>query len=150
MVNFYLFNSMIQAVYNEGEYLASVLASAISVIVYAFSLLFFFKAYDKYRNEPFFLNKKNNLRARINIFFLISIFSLIATPLFIFVTPENYTFDLLPLISFIILYNIVWLYYFYQPTDFFHVTEREFKHIHKFKKSVAQLHNLICRSSFYH
>ncbi|MFW9882449.1 MAG: hypothetical protein ACFFG0_56020, partial [Candidatus Thorarchaeota archaeon] len=57
-------------------------ALSLSVITYMFALLFFLKAYDKYRNKSFFLNKQNNLIARIHITFLISILSLIVTPIF--------------------------------------------------------------------
>jgi uncharacterized membrane protein len=56
-----------------------------SVITYMFALLFFYKAFDKYRNKPFFLNKRNNLLARIHIVYLISILALIVTPIFIWI-----------------------------------------------------------------
>ncbi len=114
-----------------------------SVIAYMFSLLFFYKAFDKYREKPFFKNEENNLTARINILFLITLISLIITPIFIFITPREYTFELLPLVSFIALYNIVWYYYYYQPIDFYSESERSFKQFVDFSTSIKQIHNLI-------
>jgi len=120
-----------------------------SVIAFMFSLLFFYKAFDKYREKPFFKNKENNLIARINILFLITIVSLIITPIFIFITPKDYTFELLPLISFCVLYNIVWYYYYYQPIDIYSQSDREFKQLHYFKTSIKQFHNLIIFVNFF-
>ncbi|MFW9989833.1 MAG: hypothetical protein ACFFC3_14370, partial [Candidatus Odinarchaeota archaeon] len=81
---------------------------AFSVLSFIFALLFFFKVYDKYRRKPFFLNKENNSTARIHSLFLISIFSLIITPIFYLISPVNIPFTLLPLISYAILYNIIY------------------------------------------
>jgi len=119
----------------------------LSVITFMFALLFFYKAFDKYRNNPFFLNRKNNLSARINILFLITILALTVTPIFVInelITPgeDNY-FELLPLISFIILYNIVYYYYFFQPIDFFDFSEERYKHEIPFSQWVKQPYNLI-------
>ncbi|GAH93213.1 unnamed protein product, partial [marine sediment metagenome] len=36
-----------------------------SVLTFIFSLLFFYKFYDKYRNDPVFLNQTNNPTSRI-------------------------------------------------------------------------------------
>ncbi|MFW9785277.1 MAG: hypothetical protein ACFFFB_23560, partial [Candidatus Heimdallarchaeota archaeon] len=118
-------------------------ALSFSVLTYAFSVLIFYRAYDKYRDKPFFLNKENNLKARIHIIYLISILSFITTPIFILVSPGNVSFVILPLISFATLYNIVYFYYYYQPIDFYNVTEGEFKHAIKLKMSLRQPYNFI-------
>ena len=116
----------------------------LSVITFMFVLLFFFKSFDKYRNNPFFLNKKNNLSARINILFLITILSLIVTPIFVLLTPgEDIYFELLPLISFILLYNIVYYYFFFQPIDNFDFTESRYKHESPFSEWIKQPYNFI-------
>ena len=114
-----------------------------SVLSFMFALLFFYKVYDKYRRKPFFLNKENNLIARIHILFLISIFSLIVTPIFYLISPANIPFALLPLISYAVLYNIVYYYYNFQPIDFFSLEEKEFKHTGNTKLMVSQPYNFI-------
>lgn len=114
-----------------------------SVITFMFVLLFFYKPFDKYRNNPFFLNRKNNLSARINLLFLITILSLIVTPIFEIFTPEDRSFELLPLISFIVLYNIVYYYFYFQPIDIFDVTEEKFKHDTPFSQWIKRPYNMI-------
>ncbi|MFX1592878.1 MAG: hypothetical protein ACFFCL_09310, partial [Promethearchaeota archaeon] len=114
---------------------------SLSVLSFMFALLFFYKAYDKYRDKPFFLNKKNNLTARIHILFLISIISFITTPIFIFISTES--FILLPLISYVILYNIVYYYYYFQPIDFFDLSEEEFKHAKSLELMIKQPYNFL-------
>ena len=64
--------------------LGTYVAFSLSVISFMFAFLFFLKAYDKYRENPFFLNKENNLMARVHITFLISLLSFIVTPIFIY------------------------------------------------------------------
>lgn len=114
-----------------------------SVIIFMFSILFFYKTFDNYRKNSFFKRKDNNLNARIHILYLITILSLIITPIFILISPEDYRFDYLPIISFCILYNIIWFYYYFQPIDFFSELEDSFKHEGNFKTSIKQYHNLI-------
>ena len=128
----------------------------LSVITFMFALLFFYKPFDKYRDNPFFLNKKNNPSARINILFLITILSLIVTPIFVIFTPPifdffapNKKFELLPLISFILLYNIVYYYYFFQPIDFFDYNEERYKHEAPFSQWIKQPYNLIIIVNFF-
>ncbi len=113
-----------------------------TVITYMFALLFFYKAFDKYRNKPFFLNKRNNLTARIHILYLITILALIVTPIFILISPAD-SFTLLPVISFTVLYNIVYYYYRFQPIGFFNKEKGEFKHAANFQQLVKQPYNLI-------
>lgn len=113
-----------------------------TVITYMFALLFFYKAFDKYRKNPFFLNKENNLVARIHIVYLISILALIVTPIFVYISPAD-SFLLLPVISFVPLYNIVYYYYRFQPIGFFNKAEGEFKHATNFLILVKQPYNLI-------
>jgi hypothetical protein len=115
----------------------------LSVLTFMFVLLFFYKAYDKYRNNPFFLNRRNNLSARINIIFFITILALIVTPIFVLFTPGDYLFELLPLISFITLYNIVYYYFFFQPIDIFDFAEEKYKHEVPFSRWIKQPYNLI-------
>ena len=115
----------------------------LSVLTFMFALLFFYKSFDKYRNNPFFLNKKNNPVARIHILFLISILALIVTPIFIIISREPYSFILLPLISFSLLYNIVYYYYYFQPIAFYSGAEEQFKHPINFKLMAKQLYNLV-------
>ncbi|MFX1419708.1 MAG: hypothetical protein ACFE9N_12375, partial [Promethearchaeota archaeon] len=119
------------------------IALSLSVVSFMFALLFFYKAFDKYREKPFFLNKQNNLNARIHILFLIPILSFIVTPIFILISQIIYPFVLLPLISYIILYNIIYYYYYYQPIDLFDLKEREFKHVGNLKLSLRQPYNIL-------
>ncbi|MBY9012117.1 MAG: hypothetical protein KGD70_07070 [Candidatus Lokiarchaeota archaeon] len=115
----------------------------LSVITFMFVLMFFYKAFDKYRNKPFFLNRKNNLSARVDILFLITILSLIVTPIFVIFIPGDSYFELLPLISFVILYNIAYYYFYFQPIDIFDVAEEKFKHETPFSQWIKQPYNLI-------
>ncbi|MFW9948998.1 MAG: hypothetical protein ACFFKA_02585 [Candidatus Thorarchaeota archaeon] len=120
----------------------------LSVITFMFVLLFFYKSFDKYRNNPFFLNRKNNLSARINLLFLITILSLIVTPIFVIFTPGDNYFELLPLISFIVLYNIVYYYLYFQPVDIFDFAEEKYKHEIPFSQWIKQPYNLIILFNF--
>ncbi|MFX1411216.1 MAG: hypothetical protein ACFFA6_12775, partial [Promethearchaeota archaeon] len=128
---------------------ASIIAIAISVLIFMFAFLFFYKSFDKYRNNPFFYNKSNNPIARIHIVFLISILSYGVTPIFMAITPEGYSFMFLPLISFALLYNIVYYYYYFQPIDFFNIEEGEFKHAVNFKLRIKQPYNFIIVSNYF-
>ena len=119
-----------------------------SVLTFIFSLLFFYKFYDKYRNDPVFLNQTNNPTSRIHILFLITIFSLIVTPIFVYITPPDYFFELLPLISFCVLYLIVFYYYYFKPIDFFNTSIGEFKHSISFSLASKQLYNIIVILNF--
>ncbi len=120
-----------------------IVSVGLSIITFMFVLLFFYKAFDKYRKTPFFSNKVNNLSARINIIFLITILSLIVTPIFVIFTPGDNYFELLPLISFSILYNIVYYYYYFQPIGFFDPTEEKFNHAISSSQIIRQPYNLI-------
>ena len=115
----------------------------LSVITFMSVMLFFYKAFDKYRNNPFFLNTKNNLSAKINILFLITVLALIVTPIFVIFTPEDNYFELLPLISFSVLYNIVYYYFYFQPIDLFDFVEEKFKHETPFSQWIKQPYNFI-------
>ena len=99
-----LFGFIIYFFFTKDENIRYVFSFAFSCLAYMLSLLFFYKAFDKFRKKPYFKNLENNLSARINVLFLITISSLVVTPLFIYITPEDNAFELLPLISFIILY----------------------------------------------
>ncbi|MCK4382176.1 MAG: hypothetical protein KAW66_02670, partial [Candidatus Lokiarchaeota archaeon] len=55
---------------------------------------------------------------------------------------DNY-FEFLPLISFIILYNIVYYYYFFQPIDIFDFGEEKYKHEVPFSQWIKQPYNLV-------
>lgn len=119
-----------------------------SVLTFIFSLLFFYKFYDKYRNDPVFLNQTNNPTSRIHILFLITIFSSIVTPIFVFISPPGYSFELLPLISFCVLYFIVFYYYYFKPIDFFNASEGEFKRSISFSLASKQFYNIIVIINF--
>ena len=148
IVFYFIFQAIIATYFTNIQYIIDVYPIAFSILVSVFSLLFFYKAFDKYRNNPFFKNKQNNLRARIHILFLVSIAALLITPIFILSTPEEYAFELLPLISFSALYNIIWYYYYSQPIDIFHIRELEFKNIKSIKISVFRPHNFIILVNF--
>ena len=122
--------------------LGTYISLSLSVIVFMFAFLFFLKSYDKYRENSFFLNKENNLMARIHIIFLISLLSFIVTPIFILISPAD-SFELLPLISFALLYNIVYYYFRYKPIAFYNVTEKEFQHGIDLKLTIKQPYNFI-------
>jgi hypothetical protein len=130
---------------SEGDFLISL---GFSVLTFIFSILFFYKFYDKYRNDPVFLNQTNNPTSRIHILFLITIFSLIVTPIFVFVDPSDYYFELLPLISFCVLYLIVFYYYYFKPIDFFNASIGEFKHSISFSLASKQFYNIIVILNF--
>jgi hypothetical protein len=119
-----------------------------SVLTFIFSILFFYKFYDKYRNDPVFLNQTNNPTSRIHILFLITIFSLIVTPIFVLIDPSDYFFELLPLISFCVLYLIVFYYYYFKPIDFFNTSIGEFKHSINFSLASKQLYNIVVILNF--
>ncbi|MFX1571704.1 MAG: hypothetical protein ACFFB0_03070 [Promethearchaeota archaeon] len=119
------------------------LALPLAVLTFMFALLFFYKAFDKYRNRPFFLNKENNLVARIHILYLISIVSFIVTPIFVIISPEDYSFAILPLISFIVLYNIVYFYYYFQPIGFYDINQEKFRHTINLKLMIKQPYNFM-------
>ena len=119
---------------------------SLSVIAFMFAFIFFYKAFDKYRNKPFFLNKENNLDARIHIIYVITILSLIVAPIFSVISElrrENLSFKFLPLISFAILYNIVYYYYSHKPIDFYNKAEGEFKHAVSVELIIKQPYNII-------
>jgi hypothetical protein len=120
----------------------------LSIIVYMFSIFFFYKSFDQYRKKPLFLNNQNNFSARIHILFIVSILALIVTPIFIYVAPAGYYFELFPLISFCLLYNIIYYYYYYQPVEYFDVSESKFKRKLSFKSSLKQFHNIVILINF--
>ncbi len=120
-----------------------IVSVGLSIITFMFVLLFFYKAFDKYRNNPFFSNKVNNLSARIDIVFLITILALIVTPIFVVFAPGDDYFELLPLISFSILYNIVYYYYYFQPIGFYDPEEDRFNHAVSSSQVVRQPYNII-------
>jgi len=120
-----------------------IVSVGLSIITFMFVLLFFYKPFDKYRKTPFFSNNVNNLSARINIVFLITILALIVTPIYVLFTPGDNYFELLPLISFSILYNIVYYYYYYQPIGFFDPTEEKFNHAISSSQIIRQPYNIM-------
>jgi hypothetical protein len=115
----------------------------LAVIVFIFAVLFFYRFFDRYRDTPMFFNQENNLTSRIHIFYLISMISFIVTPIFIFITPPEYQFELLPLVSFCVLYNIVYFYFSLKPIDFFDSSERAFKRAMNASLSIKQPYNFI-------
>ena len=125
-----------------------IISLGFSVLTFIFSILFFYKFYDKYRNDPVFLNQTNNPTSRIHILFLITIFSLIVTPIFVLIDPSDYYFELLPLISFCVLYLIVFYYFYFKPIDFFSTSEGEFKHSINFSLASKQFYNIIVILNF--
>ena len=125
-----------------------IISLGFSVLTFIFSILFFYKFYDKYRNDPVFLNQTNNPTSRIHILFLITIFSSIVTPIFVFISPPGYSFELLPLISFCVLYFIVFYYYYFKPIDFFNASIGEFKHSINFSLASKQLYNIVVILNF--
>ena len=138
-VSFFIIQYIIKDVY---------FSIGLSIIVYMFSIFFFYKSFDQYRKKPLFLNNQNNLSARIHILFIVSILALIVTPIFIYVAPAGYYFELFPLISFCLLYNIIYYYYYFQPVEYFDVSESKFKRKLSFKSSLKQFHNLVIFINF--
>ncbi len=137
IVFFFIFNFLITN---------TIISAGLSIITFLFALLLFYRPFDKYRKKSIFLNKINNPRSRIHITFIITILSLVVTPLFLFFTPEYLRineFELLPLIGFAVLYPIVYFYYFFQPIDYFNMSEKEFKHFNKSEQVLKQPHNII-------
>ena len=124
----------------------------LSIIIFIFSILFFYRYFDRYRNNPVFFNQENNLTARIHILYLITIFSLIVTPIYVYITPPTYQFEqfeLLPLISFCILYNIVYFYYSLKPIDYFDPSERSFKRALRISLSLKQSYNYLILINYF-
>jgi hypothetical protein len=139
VIGFYIFNFIIRDVY---------ISSGFAVLSFMFSLLIFYEPFDKYRTNSFFRNKFNNPIARIHILYLVSILALIVTPVFVYITPEDYSFELLPLISYCVLYNIVYFYFVFQPIDYFDPSEKIFKHFGSFFKSVKKFYNAVIIVNF--
>ncbi|MBY8983391.1 MAG: hypothetical protein KGD57_10600, partial [Candidatus Lokiarchaeota archaeon] len=136
IIFFFIFNFLLEDV---------IIAVGLSIITFLFTILLFYRPFDKYRKKSIFLNRINNPRSRIHISFLITILSLVVTPLFLFI-PESSRineFELLPLIGFAVLYNIVYFYYYFQPIDYFNMSEKEFKHFNKTEQVLKQPHNII-------
>lgn len=119
------------------------ITSGLAVIIFLFSALFFYRFFDRYKNKPMFYNQENNLTSRIHILFLISFVSFMVTPVFVFITPPEYQFELLPLVSFCVLYNIVYFYYSLKPIDYFDSAERAFKKALSSSLSMKQPYNFI-------
>jgi hypothetical protein len=120
----------------------------LSIIIFIFSIMFFYRFFDRYRDKPIFFNQENNPTVRIHILYLITISSLIVTPIYVFLTniltsSEEYQFELLPLISFCLLYTIVYFYISLKPIDYFNAAERSFKRALTFSLSIKQPHNYI-------
>ncbi len=113
----------------------------IAVIAYLMSAIFFYKAFDKYREKSFFLNAENNLNARIHIIFLFTVISLVITPIAYISTLESISFNVLPLISFILIGALTFYYYKFHPIDFFDKTKGKFKHFTTYSKVFIQPHN---------
>ena len=139
VISFYVFNFLIKDVY---------ISSGFAVLSFMFSILLFYKPFDKYRKKSFFLNRLNNPTARIHILYLVSILSLIVTPIFVYITPEDYYFELLPLISYIVLYNIIYLYFYFKPIDYFDISESAFKYHGRFVDSFKKFYNIILVVNF--
>ncbi|MFW9950242.1 MAG: hypothetical protein ACFFKA_08985, partial [Candidatus Thorarchaeota archaeon] len=72
-----------------------IVVTGLTVIIFIFSILFFYRYFDRYREKPVFFNQENNLTARIHILYLITISSLAVTPIFVFITLSEYQFELL-------------------------------------------------------
>ncbi|MCJ7651662.1 MAG: hypothetical protein MUP85_23900, partial [Candidatus Lokiarchaeota archaeon] len=136
IVSYFVFNFLIKD---------TIIAAGLSIVTFLFAVLLFYRPFDKYRKNSIFLNRINNPRSRIHITFIITILSLVVTPLFLFFTEDYRTneFELLPLIGFAVLYNIVYFYYYFQPIDYFDISEKEFKHFNKSEQVLKQPHNII-------
>ena len=118
---------------------------AFTILSLMFSLFFFYIGFDRYRNKPFFKNKENNLSARVHIPFLVSIASVSITPVIELITSEGQTgkFGILPLISFVIIYNIVWFYFYFKPIDVFNYITGEFEHFKEPISIFTALYNIV-------
>jgi hypothetical protein len=57
-------------------------------------------------------------------------------------TPGDNYFEFLPLISFCILYNIVYYYYYFQPIGFYDSTEEKFNHAISSAQIIRQPYNI--------
>jgi len=136
IISYFIFNFLIKDI---------IISVGLSIVTFLFAVLLFYRPFDKYRKNSIFLNKINNPRSRIHITFIITIISLVVTPLFLFFTEDYRTneFELLPLVGFAVLYNIVYFYYSYQPIDYFNMAEKEFKHFNKSEQILKQPHNII-------
>ncbi len=145
-VIFYFIFSFAVAFFIGDENNVFVISLALSAIMFLVSILIYYRPFDKYRKKSIFQNKINNPRARIHILFLITLVSLIYTPIFLLFVPERDVQEqltLLPLLTFVLAYNSVYLYYFSQPIDFFSISESKFKHFNQLKDTIKQPYNLI-------
>ena len=122
------------------------LSFAFGIDIYFFVALLLYKVCDKYRNNPYFDRQDNNLSARINTLFLITIFSLIISSVNDILTlyyTKLPTSNIFALISYFILYLPIFFFYFHKPIDFFDLSEGKFKKALNIKLSFKQLNNLI-------
>lgn len=122
------------------------IAFCIGFMIAIFVGIYFYRHYDKYRNNPFFTNQKKNLRSRIDIAFIISITSLLV-PFMInivsFLLVKLYLFEAYALISYILIYPSVFIYNFYKPIDYYNPSDKEFKNSKSFKLSMKMIYNNI-------
>jgi len=139
LIGFYIINFLVLDLY---------ISSGFAVLIFIFSIFVFYKPFDKYRVKSFFRNKHNNPRARIHILYLVSILALVVTPIFVYITPEDYFFELLPLISYCVLYIIVYFYYSYQPIDYFDNLNDSFERYELLSDSLKKYYNVVIIINF--
>ncbi|TFG00305.1 MAG: zinc ribbon domain-containing protein [Promethearchaeota archaeon] len=111
------------ASYLSQDYLFSIFLSIIFLI---FCQIFFYKIYDKYRNNPFFKNHRNNLLSRINISFLIPIFSLGVSLIPLIINSNDLYFQLFPLLYYTIISLNIFFYIRSKPIEGFDLETKEF------------------------
>ena len=143
VITYFIINYILNTIIPTTRTVNSFIAISIAILTYVCTSLIFYRHCDKFRKKPFFANQQSNPKTRINALFLITILSLAITPLFVFFTSEDYAFFVFPIISFSVLYNIVWFYYFYKPIDYYNVSERVFKNSVDIKLTIKQFYNLI-------
>jgi len=97
-----------------------------SIIFFVFCQIFFYQIYDKYREEPYLKNHRNNLKSRFIIFFLIPLISLSLSIIPIWIKPFDLKFQFLPLIYYTII-NLNMVFYLYaKPIERFDLGTKEF------------------------
>lgn len=143
IITYFIINYILNTIFPMTRTINSFGAISIAIVTFICASLISYRHCDKYRNNPFFANQQNNLKTRIDMLFLMTIVSLAIPPLFILFTSEDYAFFVFPIISFAILYNIVWFYYYYKPIDFYNTSEGVFKNSVDIKLTLKQLYHII-------
>lgn len=105
------------------DYLYSVF---FSIIFFVFCQIFFYQMYDKYREEPYLKNHRNNLQSRIILSFLFPFLSLGLSIIPVWISPIDLKYQLLPFLYYIIINLNMFFYLYAKPIEGFDSESKDF------------------------